>query len=86
MYLETSYPWNTGDSARVATPLLRHNSGGKVCLTFAYDMHGRSIGYLNVLVQMVSRDNFTAEEGWHEGADFVSRHGLGVSLPNEDLK
>ena len=86
MYLETSYPWNVGDSARVATPLLPHNDGEKICLTFAYDMYGRSIGYLNVLVQMMSRDNQTTEGGWYEGADFVYRHGLGVSLPNEDLK
>ena len=46
MYIETSAPRVTGDTARLWTPPLSSNNGR--CISFWYHMYGISMGTLNV--------------------------------------
>ena len=50
MYIETSFPQNSGDKARLISPVYNITAGGS-CLEFYYHMWGRSTGALNVFAK-----------------------------------
>ena len=49
MYIEASRPRTSGQKARFVSPNLPSSSGE--CLTFYYNMNGRTMGILNVYTQ-----------------------------------
>ncbi len=50
MYIETSYPQQENDKARLISPEYQVSAGGS-CLQFFYHMWGKSTGALNVILQ-----------------------------------
>ena len=66
MYIETSYPRQQGDNAKLNSPKLQFS--GNMCLQFFYHMYGGDMGELKVEVNGVNVFSKSGDQGntWHE--------------------
>lgn len=66
MYIETSYPRQQGDNAKLNSPKLQFS--GNMCLQFFYHMYGAQMGELKVEVNGVNVFSKSGDQGntWHE--------------------
>ena len=60
LYIETSFPRQPGDKARVSFKVFRVN-----CLQFWYHMWGADIGQLNVYYTNFQSSSFVSHLAWH---------------------
>ncbi len=76
MYIETSYPRQPGDNAKLNTPKLQFS--GNMCLKFFYHMYGASMGKLNVIVNgnIVFTEKGDQGNKWLEAAVTVNLSGM----------
>ena len=75
MYIETSYPRQTGDYAKLNSPKLQF--AGSMCLQFYYHMYGAGMGRLTVNVNGNSVFNTSGNKGnkWLRAAVDVDLSG-----------
>ena len=63
----------------MVTPVIKSKSDGPVCLHFAYDMYGKSMGILNVYVNISLKNNHNYINADKDTSiSLVYMYGLGV--------
>ena len=81
MYIEASSPRRRGDAARLWTPSLMPSAG--TCLTFWYNMNGRTMGTFNIYAVANSTRPVFGNPLWtKQGNQGAAWHQEFVTLPN----
>ena len=76
MYIETSYPRQQGDNAKLHSPKLQFS--GNMCLQFFYHMYGSDMGEFKVEVNGVNVFSKSGDQNntWHEVKKDLNLSGM----------
>ena len=76
MYIETSYPRQQGDNAKLHSPKLQFS--GNMCLQFFYHMYGSNMGEFKVEINGVNVFSKNGDQSniWHEVKKDVNLSGM----------
>ena len=76
MYIETSYPRQPGDNAKLHSPKLQFS--GNMCLQFFYHMYGSNMGEFKVEINGVNVFSKSGDQkyAWHEVKQDVNLSGM----------